>query len=125
MNRFRLIPLLAALALLSITTACTTEGLEGDATVHGVVAHHNATIGEATVFVKFGAKDYPGSLVSDYDMSVLADTGGAYTIENLKKGDYYLFGFGYDSTISQTVSGGIHIEVAKGEDKTVDVAVIE
>jgi hypothetical protein len=115
----------APLALLLFVTACGREGFEGDANVSGKVAHHLAPIAGATVYIKFNAKELPGTTVNDFDASVLADSSGTYLIEGLKKGDYYLYGFGYDTTISDVVRGGLHITVAKGEVKTADIAVTE
>lgn len=117
--------LLLPLSLLLLIAACTKEGFEGDSNITGKVAHHGARISEATVFIKFNAKEFPGSLVSDFDASVVADTGGNYLIEGLKKGDYYLYGFGYDSTIHQNVKGGLHVKLEAGEVRTLEVPVTE
>jgi hypothetical protein len=77
------------------------------------------------VFIKFNAQEFPGSLVSDYDASVIADPLGNYKIEGLQKGDYYLYGFGIDSTLNETVKGGIYVKLGKEENKTVEVPVTE
>ena len=117
--------LLVSLCLLALVSACTKEGFDGGSTITGKVAHHGARISYATVYIAFGAKELPGTLTTDFDASVLADSAGLYKIENLRKGDYYLYGLGYDSTISQTVRGGLRVTVGKNEDKTVEVAVTE
>jgi hypothetical protein len=114
-----------ALAATAVLGACTREGFEGEGTISGKVAHHGDRISEANVFIAFGKKEFPGSLVSDFDASVIADTGGNYVIENLKKGDYYLYAVGYDSTIAQTVRGGIPVTIGKGESLTADIPVTE
>ncbi len=116
---------LLPLLLLVMATACSNEGFEGNASISGKVAHHGNRISGATVFIKFGGKEFPGSLTSDYDASVIADTGGVYAFNDLKKGDYYLYGFGYDSTLNENVKGGIYVKLDKDQDKVVEVPVTE
>ena len=115
----------ASLCLLLSVTACSKEGFDGDARISGKVAHHSARIPYATVYIAFGAKELPGTLTTDFDASVIADSAGIYEFDNLKKGDYYLYGLGFDSTISQTVRGGLRVTLAKGDDKTLEVPVTE
>lgn len=40
-----------------------------------------------------------------------AGKDGKVTFEGLKRGDYYFYGIGYDSTIKQTVVGGVPIQL--------------
>ena len=119
--------LLVLTAMLSITfSGCTKEGFDGDARVSGTVAHHGEKIADATVYIKFGASELPGTLASDFDASTIADAQGVYTFENLKRGNYYLYSLGYDSSIVDFVKGGISFELTeKDQDLTVDVAVTE
>ena len=90
-------------------------GLGGTASIAGYVRHHNNPIPLARVFLKFGAKEFPGSDTTIYNLSVTADSGDAhYKFEGINSGDYYLYGIGYDSTIPKTVLGGVPAEICDG-----------
>jgi hypothetical protein len=115
----------AVMFMALIFASCTKEGFDGDSTITGKVAHHGERISEASVFIKFGGKELPGTLTSDFDASVVADTSGTYTFSNLKKGDYYLYGVGFDSTINESVRGGIAVTLEKDQVLTQEVAVTE
>lgn len=111
--------------ILLITTACKKEGTGGKSSVKGNVKHHSVLIPNAKVYIKYGTKDFPGSDVSTYDSNVLADANGYYEIKNLQKGDYYLYGVGYDPNISENVFGGLPIKLRNKESITSDIAVVE
>jgi hypothetical protein len=117
---------LPLLMIVMSLNSCTREGFGGDARIAGGVAHHGLRIPNAVVYIKFNAKELPGTLVSDFDASVEADAQGAYTFENLKKGDYYLYSVGYDSSISEVVRGGLTVNIAeKDQSLAKDIAVTE
>ncbi len=111
--------------ILLITTACKKEGTGGKSSVKGYVKHHSVLIPNARVYIKYGAKDFPGSDVSAYDSNVPADANGYYEIKDLQKGDYYLYGVGYDPNISENVFGGLPIKLRSKESITSDIAVVE
>ena len=118
------------LALLLLTVSfysCDPDdpGLGGESSVSGKVVHHDDPIPNALVFIKFGAKEFPGSDSTVYDLSVIADQNGDYSITGLKKGDYYLYGTGFDAAINQAVFGGIPISLGKKEDLSSDLPVTE
>ena len=97
-----------------ILVGCTKAGTGGKATVNGHVKHHETTIPGSMVYVKYGAVEFPGSDVSTYDESTLASSGdGHYEFKELNKGNYYIYGVGYDSTISESVVGGTPIKIKK------------
>ena len=106
--------------------ACTKEGTGGKAEIHGHVKHHEVHIPNAVVYIKYGAKELPAN-ISDYDDEMIASSGdGHYGFDELQKGDYYVYAVGYDSTISETVSGGGPVKIKKKTDKIeFDVAVTE
>ena len=106
--------------------ACKKEGTGGKAEIHGHVKHHEVHISDAVVYIKYGAKELPDN-ISDYDAETIASSGdGHYEFEELQKGDYFIYAVGYDSTISETVSGGGAIEIRKKtEEVEYDVAVAE
>lgn len=116
--------------LMMITiTSCTKEGLGGNATIVANVSHHEVPIKGATVCVKFNAKELPGANPSDYDLTVTgSDSESLVRINGLEKGDYYLYAFGYDSTIQQNVQGGLYVKIQYSErksEKSVSLGVTE
>ena len=62
-------------------TACTKNKLGGNATIKGTVFHHEKFIAFARVFIKFNAKEVPGSDTTLYDAKVIADASGNYSIK--------------------------------------------
>jgi len=115
-----------AIILLSITS-CKKEGTGGKATITGHVKHHEVHIPDAVVYIKYGAKELPGTNASDFDAQTIASSGdGHYAFEGLQKGNYYLYATGYDSNISENVFGGIPVKIKKKtETVETDVPVVE
>ena len=88
--------------------------------------HHQQPIPNAMVYIKYGTQDSPGSNITYYDANVKADANANYQFNNLRRGDYYLFSIGFDSTIVEQVSGGVPVKVKnKEETVTLDVPVVE
>ena len=110
------------LLLSSLLSSCGKEGPGGKAVIQGSVKHHSALIPGSVVYIKYGVKEFPGTDVKYYDASVTADAKAHYEFTDLRAGDYYLFSVGFDSTIVQTVSGGIPV-VIKKKTETVDTDV--
>ena len=112
---------------LGLLAGCTKAGTGGKATINGHVKHHEVSIPGSMVYLKYGAVEFPGNDVNSYDESTLASSGdGHYEFEELKKGNYYIYGVGYDSTISAGVVGGIPIKVKnKTESIEINVPVTE
>ncbi len=118
--------ILFALFLSLVFTSCKKNGTGGDATITMTVKHHDLIIPEATIYIKYDAKDLPGTDLSAYDDNVKADANGYAKFEGLLKGDYYLYSVGYDSSISETVNGGLGVVISKrSEIKEVTVQVTE
>jgi hypothetical protein len=107
---------------------CKKEGPGGKAKVSGNVAHHGAAIPGATVYIKYGATDFPGTDISLYERSYAVDQNGNYAIGSLVKGDYYLYAVGFDTDsqgITEKLTGGVAISLSKKENKQQDIAVTE
>lgn len=118
--------LLSAAVILSMTiSSCHKEGTGGKSSVSGSVKHHSALIPNSVVYIKYGAKEFPGTNTSLYDASVTADANAHYEFKNLRKGDYYLYGVGYDNTIMETVTGGIAVTLKYNKESSTDVPVTE
>jgi hypothetical protein len=123
MKTFKTLFILGAMALLS----CTKAGTGGKVEVACFPQHHEKAIKGATVYVKFNAKDFPGTDITKYDLAVAGEENEDHVhVEDLKKGSYYFYAVGYDSTISQTVYGGILIKIKeKSGEIDLDIPVTE
>ena len=122
---YKIILICIAIILQVSLCACYKEGNGGKSAVNGYVAHHNHRIPNAIVYIKYGAAEFPGTDVSKYDASVAADGNAHYEFKDLRKGDYYLYGVGYDNAIMENVSGGIGIKLKYNKSITSDVPVTE
>lgn len=123
---FRLIILTALAAnFLVMLSSCKKEGTGGKASLTGYVRHHGIAIPDAAVYIKFGAKEFPGTDISSYDDQVMADAAGMYTFSSLYKGDYYLYAVGYDNAGMYTVIGGVGIDISRNKSYSLDVPVTE
>lgn len=111
--------------LVTILSGCHKEGKGGKASVNGKAAHHGFAIPNCVIYIKYGATELPGTSPSAYDDSVVADANGNYAFKDLYKGDYYLYGIGYDNSIMDDVKGGVGIKLNKNKAFTIDVPVTE
>jgi hypothetical protein len=110
-----------------VFTNCKKNDLGGSSVVYGKVSHHSKLIPGATVFIKFGTKDFPGGDTSIYNSKVKCDAMGNFRIDNFYQGDYYLFAVGKDSGIPYPyiVKGGISVTLRDSETLARDIAVTE
>jgi hypothetical protein len=104
--------------------SCKKNQLGGKSTIKGTVMHHEKVIPYARVFLKFKAKDFPGTDTAVYDSKYTTGADGHYEFK-CYKGDYYLYGFGYDTGISENVSGGTPVHIRNKETVEMDVPVTE
>jgi hypothetical protein len=105
-------------AIIIFPAACKKNGTGGKSTVQGKVKHHGLTIPGAMVYIKYDATDFPGADISVYDASVQASSStGQYEFTDLLPGNYYIYGVGYDSTISEAVFGGTALKIKYSERK--------
>ncbi len=112
--------------LLSVLSSCEKEEEPDDhhkSTITGHVKHHEQHIPLATVYIRYGVTEFPGADPSAYDDSMIASsTDGHYHFENLSKGSYYLYATGFDSSVVDSVFGGVPVEITK-HDETLEVNV--
>jgi hypothetical protein len=106
-------------ALLGLVFSCSsckdddscTAGTGGNLTIVSKLAHHgdvipNDSLYPDTVWVKFNATDWANA-PQGYDLQVIGVFPEDHIhIEGLKCGKYYLYGSGWDASVSQVVKGG-------------------
>lgn len=111
--------LIAAIASLTLTIAsCKKNEDGGKAEIHALIYHGSTEVRNADLYVKFGATSAPSDPTSDYDLKLKGESGDNHVhIEELRRGDYYLYAVGKDTVTNQTVKGGTHVEIKWKERK--------
>jgi hypothetical protein len=123
----------ALLLVLSLTAfSCTKRkdkgGKGGAATLKASPKHHSAYIYDCTIYLKYDSSVPPSDSTTGYDEQVavtVEDGKPVATFTGLKNGKYYLYGYGYDTSIAQNVKGGIPFEITDQGTTTVNVPVTE
>ncbi len=109
--------------------SCKKSETGGKAEVHAKILHHSTPVNAATLYVKFDTQELPSDITTNYDLKLEGEaTDNHVHVEDLRYGEYYLYAVGYDSTISQTVKGGIPVKIKWSERKEtieIDVPVTE
>ena len=126
-NRSEHKKLWSAVVLISVAVSlmtCKKNALGGSSTIKGVVMHHSAFIPYSRVYIKFNAKDLPSLDTNAYDSHVSADASGNYSFK-CYKGDYFLFGYGFDHSINLPVKGGVAVHIRNDETVNTTVPVTE
>jgi len=91
-----------------------SAGTGGNTTFVVAPQHHGKPIDSCTVYLKYNTMDAPGTGTSNYDISakvMMVNGEPVATFPGMKKGQYYVFGSGYDPAISQGVIGGIPYKI--------------
>lgn len=126
-----------ALAVLSLTllASCAKQdpiptpdpnpaGKGGNATLLITPKHHGNLIDSCTIYVKYNATEAPATY--DDSMKVTMRNGQPTAIfPNLKNGNYYLYGYGWDPSIQDTVLGGAPYTIASQDSLFVNLPVTE
>jgi hypothetical protein len=115
-------------ALVSLFPSCKKgnkcdAGTGGNVTVIATLKHHSKIIPSQanyldTVYVKFNTSDFPGSDIASYDAYFVGSISEIpVRITGLKCGQYYLYGAGFDTVLSDRVKGGVPFstELESGE----------
>lgn len=110
------IVLLSAIAIISVS-GCKKDkcnaGTGGGVIVAAFPEHHGTVIYNQpnypdTAYIKFCTKDFPGTDLTKYDLVVPGEIGEDHVhINGLQSGDYYIYMAGFDTSISQRVTGGL------------------
>lgn len=94
------------------------------------VRHHDSLVPGASIYIKYNATEFPGSDTTKYDKSLVTGTTGHSNghshLAGMHCGRYYIYSAGYDSTISDSVFGGIPVNVTQTTGSiTINVPVTE
>ena len=128
------------LFIVSFTSACKKDenvekqicpaGPGGNLELSFFVTHHDTLIPGAEIYVKFNATEFPGTDPANYDRVLLTGTAGHERghahLPFMTCGRYFIYSVGYDSLISDSVFGGIPVNITKTEGtETINVHVTE
>jgi hypothetical protein len=121
---------LFAIIVLASNFSCKKKpsaGLGGNAKLKIAAKHHGITIDSCTISIKFNSLDAPSNGMYDLTQKVSKGIAGeSFTIfEGLKPGDYYVYGLGWDPSISNNVKGGIPYTINDETDLSIIVPVTE
>lgn len=100
--------------LILFYSQCKKNQLGGSSTIKGTVMHHTAFIPYARVYIKFNAKDLPSLDTTAYNTHITSDVSGNFSFK-CYKGDYFLYGYGFDHSINENVKGGIAVHIRSNE----------
>lgn len=111
--------------LCTIIYGCRKEaGHTGKKIITGVVLYKNGATGKnepapsAIVYITYGVKTFTGA----YDLSIIADSNGKYTIKGLRKGDYFISAEYTDEHGFKYTSNGYTVEIKnKKEELVLDI----
>ena len=118
------------LSIAILYTGCkkkTSAGLGGNANLKITAIHHAAVIDSCKVYIKFNSSE--AVTIGEYELSEWIkkdDQGNSYIIfKGLKKGDYYIYGEGYDPSILNNVKGGLPYTINEETDISINLPVTE
>jgi hypothetical protein len=105
---------------------CKKNKIGGNATIKGKAVHHNKPIGNTTIYIKYGATEFPGENTENYNTEVVTDAEGNFSI-SVYKGDYFLYGIGEDKAIPPPyiVKGGQKVSIRNREVVDIILAITE
>ena len=109
--------------------ACRKEdqaGKGGKAVLKITPRHHNKNIDSCTVYLKYNTQNLPADFRFD-DSAKCVPEGDkpVATFSGLKKGDYYIYGKGWDTTIAQEVVGGTPYTIKEETTQSYNISVTE
>lgn len=126
--------LTSLLAAVLFTTSCNhkdkTEigGPGGNATVNVYPQHHQVAknLIAFKVYVKYNTSDAPSNGVYDDSLNCISvDSVVSCKFTGLKNGNYYFYGYGYDTSISQNVKGGAPYTITTQQTQNFNLPVSE
>lgn len=102
----------------------STAGKGGSATLKITPQHHTRNIDSCTIYVKYNTLDVAASY-DDSVICVLENGRPVGTITQLKKGRYYLYGYGWDPLMATWVKGGLPFTIAADSTYQINLSVTE
>ncbi|MCD6062584.1 MAG: hypothetical protein K0R82_495 [Flavipsychrobacter sp.] len=99
-------------------------GKGGNAVLKITPQHHSMNIDSCMVYIKYNTQDKPASF-DDSTKCIMEGGKPVATFSNLKKGKYYLFGFGWDPSIGMAVKGGAPYTIKEESSQSYNLAVTE
>lgn len=99
-------------------------GKGGNATLKVAAAHHATSIDSCRIYIKYNATDAPQQYDDSADC-VMQGGQAIATFTELKQGNYYLFGRGWDPNILQVVQGGVPYTITADSVFQITIAVTE
>ncbi|MEM7035639.1 MAG: hypothetical protein AAF570_01595, partial [Bacteroidota bacterium] len=101
-----------ALSATMLFVACKPDpGPGGEAVINGVAKHHDDEIPNTKVYIKYGTLESPGLDPGVYDDSTTAGADARFQFSGLERGEYYVYGIGYDAAIDTTVRAGVPVNI--------------
>ncbi len=99
-------------------------GKGGNAILKVIPKHHGLVMDSCTVYIKYNTQDAAAS--NDDSVKCTPDNGVSTAIfPGLKKGNYYLYGKGWDDNISMDVIGGLPYVINEETTLSVNLPVTE
>lgn len=121
---------LLSLSVVLVSSSCerdetiTVGGKGGNTTLKVTPQHHGDNIDSCTVYIKYNVQDKPSAY--DEEVKCVMENGKPVaTFTSLNKGNYYIFGKGWDPGIEQNVEGGIPYTITEDGTKEITVPVTE
>ena len=105
-----------------------TPGKGGSATVNVYLQHHTIAkrLVNCKVYIRYNTLDAPTSGVYDDSMVCINhDSLVSCSFTGLQNGNYYFYGKGYDTSISQAVKGGLPYTISSQTVQDFDLPVSE
>ena len=113
----------AGLALI-LFASCGDKMAVVPATLKITPKHHGQNISDCTVYIKYDTKDKPAAY--DDSMKCVMTRGvPVATFRNLRTGNYYIYGRGFDPSIGENVEGGVSLPIHTNYDYVYDLSVTE
>lgn len=121
---------LLSLSVVLVFTSCERNeptpvgGKGGNTTLKVTPQHHGDNIDSCTIYIKYNVQDKPSFY--DEEVKCLMENGKPVaTFTSLNKGNYYIYGKGWDPGIEQNVEGGIPYTITEDGTKEITVPVTE
>jgi hypothetical protein len=115
----------ASLASCEREEPVSVGGKGGNATLNVTPQHHSKNIDSCMVYIKYNTLDKPTSAYDDSAKCVIVNGKPVASFSGLKKGNYYLFGFGWDPAIVMNVKGGAPKQITEETVISYNLAVTE